>query len=288
MSSVLKDQSGIQNQGDNSYESLFNLQGKVAVVTGAAGLLGQHFCMSLAESGARVAVIDLDVEKASKVARNISKRHATKVIGYGCDVSDPTSVQKMVSEVIEEFGEVNILHNNAASKTANLDEFFAPFEDYSLNQWREVMSVNIDGMFLVAQAVGKQMIKQGKGGSIIQTASIYGVMAPENSIYEGSFYLDRQINTPAVYTTSKAAVIGLTKHLASYWAEKGIRVNTLTPGGIESGQNDEFKRRYSARVPMGRMANAPEMVGALLYLASDASSYVTGQNIIVDGGLNCL
>ena len=150
------------------------------------------------------------------------------------------------------------------------------------------MSVNIDGMFLVAQAIGKQMIKQGKGGSIIQTASIYGVMAPENSIYEGSFYLDRQINTPAVYTTSKAAVIGLTKHLASYWAEKGIRVNTLTPGGIESGQNDEFKRRYSARVPMGRMANAPEMVGALLYLASDASSYVTGQNIIVDGGLNCL
>ncbi len=150
------------------------------------------------------------------------------------------------------------------------------------------MAVNIDGMFLVAQAVGKQMIKQKKGGSIIQTASIYGVMAPDHSIYEGSDYLGHKINTPAVYTVSKAAVIGLTKHLATYWAEEGIRVNTLTPGGTESGQNDEFKRRYSARIPMKRMADASEMVGALLYLASDASSYVTGHNIIVDGGLNCL
>jgi len=288
MSSNLKDQSGIQNQDGKSYESLFNLQGKVAVVTGAAGLLGQHFCMGLAESHADVAIVDLDFDKASKVACSIAKRHGTKVIGYGCDVSDPESVQRMVADVVEEFGEINILHNNAASKSSNLDEFFASFEDYSLSQWRQVMSVNIDGMFLVAQAVGKQMVKQNKGGSIIQTASIYGVMAPDNSIYEGSFYLDHKINTPAVYTASKAAVIGLTKHLASYWAEKGIRVNTLTPGGTESGQNDEFKRRYSQRVPMGRMANATEMVGALLYLASDASSYVTGQNIIVDGGLNCL
>jgi len=142
-------------------------------------------------------------------------------------------------------------------------------------------------MFLVAQAVGKQMISQGKGGSIIQTASIYGLMAPDHRIYEGSFYLNRQINTPAVYTASKAGVIGLTKYLATYWADKRIRVNTLTPGGTESGQNDEFKRRYSSRIPMNRMADAHEMVGALLYLASNASSYVTGQNIIVDGGLSC-
>ena len=141
-------------------------------------------------------------------------------------------------------------------------------------------------MFLVAKAVGKQMVAQGKGGSVIQTASIYGVMAPDQRIYEGSFYLGRQINTPAVYAVSKAGVIGLTKYLAAYWADKGIRVNTLTPGGTESGQNDEFKRRYSNRVPLARMAQAHEMVGTLLYLASDASSYVTGQNIIVDGGLS--
>jgi len=192
----------------------------------------------------------------------------------------------MVAHVLSTFGEINILHNNAAGKSDNLDAFFAPFEEYTLDQWREIMSVNLDGMFLVAQAVGKQMVAQGKGGSIIQTSSIYGVMAPDQRIYEGSLYLNRQINTPAVYTASKSGVVGLTKYLATYWADKGIRVNTLTPGGTESGQNDEFKRMYSSRVPMNRMAYAHEIVGALLYLASDASSYVTGQNIIVDGGLS--
>jgi NAD(P)-dependent dehydrogenase (short-subunit alcohol dehydrogenase family) len=276
-----------QAQSAMSYCGLFNLRGKVAVVTGGVGVLGQHFCAGLAETGADVAVVDLQAEKAQESARVLAERYGVKAFGYGCDVSDPISVREMVAAVLEAFGEINILHNNAAGKSDDLDAFFAPFEEYQLDQWRKIMAVNLDGIFLVAQAIGKQMVAQGKGGSIIQTASIYGVMAPDHRIYEGSFYMGRQINTPAVYTASKAAVIGLTKHLASYWAEKGIRVNTLTPGGTESGQNDEFKNRYSARVPMGRMANAPEMVGALLYLASDASSYVTGQNIIVDGGLNC-
>jgi NAD(P)-dependent dehydrogenase (short-subunit alcohol dehydrogenase family) len=269
-----------------SYRGLFDLTGKAAVVTGGAGILGQHFCAGLAESGAKVAVVDVQEEKALELAEALGQRYNGQIIGIGCDVSDPSSVNAMVARVVAEFGEINILHNNAAGKSDDLDAFFAPFEEYSLDQWRKIMSVNLDGMFLVAQAVGKQMITQGKGGSIVQTASIYGVMAPDHRIYEGSFYLDRQINTPAVYTASKAAVIGLTKYLATYWAGKGIRVNTLTPGGTESGQNDELKRRYSARIPMNRMANAYEIVGALLYLASDASGYVTGQNIIVDGGLN--
>lgn len=269
-----------------SYRGLFDLSGKVAVVTGGAGILGRHFCAGLAESGAKVAVVDLQEDKAIELAQVLHAQYKVDVIGIGCDVSDPASVKDMVSNVINAFGEINILHNNAAAKSDDLDAFFAPFEEYSLDQWRMIMSVNLEGMFLVAQAVGKQMVSQGKGGSIVQTASIYGVMAPDHRIYEGSFYLGRQINTPAVYTASKAAVIGLTKYLATYWADRGIRVNTLSPGGTESGQNDEFKRRYSARVPMNRMANAYEMVGALLYLASDASCYVTGQNIIVDGGLN--
>lgn len=269
-----------------SYRGLFDLAGKTAIVTGGAGILGCHFCAGLAESGAKVAVVDVQEDKALELAEALGQRYKASAIGIGCDVSDPASVRKMVSHVISEFGEINILHNNAASKSDDLDAFFAPFEEYSPDQWRKVMAVNLDGMFLVAQAVGKQMVSQGKGGSIIQTASIYGVMSPDHRIYEGSFYLGRQISTPAVYTASKAAVIGLTKHLATYWADKGIRVNTLSPGGTESGQNDEFKRRYSGRIPMSRMAYAYEMVGALLYLASDASSYVTGQNVIVDGGLN--
>lgn len=269
-----------------TYRDLFDLQGKVAVVTGGAGILGQYFCAGLAESGAKVAVVDLQEEKARELAQTLTARYRGQVVGIGCDVSNLESVQAMVKQVVAEFGGIDILHNNAAGKSDDLNAFFAPFEEYSLDQWRKIMAVNLDGMFLVAQAVGKQMIAQGMGGSIIQTASIYGVMAPDHRIYEGSFYLGRQINTPAVYTASKAAVIGLTKHLSTYWANKGIRVNTLTPGGTESGQNDEFIHRYSARIPMNRMANAHEMVGALLYLASDASSYVTGQNIIVDGGLD--
>jgi NAD(P)-dependent dehydrogenase (short-subunit alcohol dehydrogenase family) len=131
------------------------------------------------------------------------------------------------------------------------------------------------------------MLKQGRGGSIVQTASIYGVVAPDQRIYEGSSYLGGAINTPAVYSASKAAVVGLTKYLASYWGAHGIRVNTLTPGGVESGQNDVFSRKYSARVPLGRMAQANEMQSALLFLASDASSYMTGQNLVIDGGLTC-
>lgn len=287
MTTSQNDGSDKHSQSEMTYHTLFGLRGKVAVVTGGAGILGQHFCAGLAEFGAHVAVVDLQAEKAQELAQALSGRYGVKACGYGCDVSDPASVQTMVESVVAEFGEINILHNNAAGKSDDLEAFFAPFEEYSLDQWRKIMAVNLDGMFLVAQAIGKQMVAQGKGGSIIQTASIYGVMAPDHRIYEGSFYLGRQINTPAVYTASKAAVIGLTKHLATYWADKGIRVNTLTPGGTESGQNDEFKQRYSTRIPMGRMAIAQEMVGALLYLASDASSYVTGQNIIVDGGLDC-
>jgi len=269
-----------------SFRSLFDLSDKVAVVTGGAGILGRYFCAGLAESGANVVVVDIQDTKAQEIAEELNQKYKVEAIGISCDVSQPESVQQMVSSVIFKFGEINILHNNAAAKSDDLDAFFAPFEQYSLDQWRKIMSVNLDGIFLVAQAVGKQMILQGKGGSIIQTASIYGIMAPDQRIYEGSLYLDRQINTPAVYSASKAGVIGLTQYLSTYWAKYGIRVNTLTPGGVESGQNEEFKRRYSNRVPLNRIAQAEEMVGALLYLASDASSYVTGQNIIVDGGLS--
>jgi len=269
---------GVQNS--------FNLTGRVAIVTGGAGMLGYHFCSGLAESGANVAVVDIQGDRAKEVAREVAFKFGIKSLGYSCDVSNPISVRETIAKIVLDFGRIDILHNNAASKSDDLDAYFTKFEDYDLDEWQKIMSININGMFLIAQAVGVQMISQQSGGSIIQTASIYGVSGPDQRIYEGSRYLGRGINTPAVYSVSKAAVIGLTKYLATYWAEKGIRVNTLTPGGVESGQNEEFKRRYSARVPLGRMAIASEMVGALIYLASDASSYVTGQNIIVDGGLN--
>lgn len=269
-----------------SYKELFNLEKKVAVVTGGIGILGKRFCSGLAEFGANVVVVDLDEKETEAFAKELMENYQIKSLGIACDVSSVRDVKVMVSKVIEEFGEIHILHNNAASKSDDLNAFFAPFEEYSLDEWRKIMSVNLDGMFLVAQAIGAQMVKQGKGGSIIQTSSIYGILAPDHRIYEGSFYLDREINTPAVYTASKAAVIGLSKYLATYWANEKIRVNTLTPGGNESGQNDTFLKKYSSRIPLGRMGRPDEMVSALIFLASEASSYITGQNIVVDGGLS--
>ena len=258
----------------------FQLGGKVALVTGGAGILGQKFCAGLAEAGAQVAVVDLDAAAAQAAAARLGEN----AVGFGCDIADPASVQACVAAVIARFGAIDILHNNAATKSRDVRAFFTPFEDYSLDTWREVMAVNIDGMFLMAQAVGKHMVARGQGGAVIQTASIYGLVGPDSRIYEGSDYLGGPINTPAVYAASKAAVVGLTKWLATHWAKSGIRVNCLVPGGVSSGQNGVFSERYSERVPMGRMAQADEMVPALLYLASDASSYVTGQVLAVDGG----
>ena len=264
---------------------LFSLANKVVIVTGGAGLLGQVFCQALVDVGAHVAVVDLDLASAETAAKKINKSDAQKVVAFESDITSPESVTQMVANVVKQLGRIDVLVNNAASKGSSLDAFFESFEDYSLKTWREVMSVNIDGLFLVAQAVGKQMKKQG-GGSIIQTSSIYGVVAPDQRIYEGSEFNGRPINTPAVYSASKSAVNGLTSYLSTYWASSKIRVNSLTPGGIASGQNSEFNKKYSNRVPLGRMGEASEVVGALIYLASDASSYVTGQNLIVDGGLS--
>ncbi|URN96118.1 MAG: SDR family oxidoreductase [Candidatus Pristimantibacillus lignocellulolyticus] len=268
-----------------NYTKKFSLVGKNAIVTGGAGILGRHFCFGLAEAGAQVAVVDINKEASQQVVDQIIERGG-KATRFYCNLTSEQSVISMVDSVRSEFGSIDILHNNAAGKSNDLNAFFAPFEEYELNQWNQIMSTDLDSMFLVAKHVGKVMKEQGQGGSIMQTSSIYGIMGPDNRIYEGSYYLERGINTPAIYSAAKAGVIGLTRYLATYWAKDNIRVNTITPGGVESGQNDVFKEKYSNRIPLGRMAQPEEMVGALIFLASDASSYITGQNIIIDGGLN--
>ncbi len=257
----------------------FKLDGKTAVVTGASGLLGRQFCAGLVEAGAQVAVLDIDLNAAQILAEDLG----VNATAFKCDVSDEIEVVNCVESIIDQYGKIDILHNNAATKTSNPKDFFMPFEEYSLSTWQEVMSVNLDGMFLMAKSVGRHMVNQGYG-NIVQTSSIYGLVGPDNRIYEGSDYLGGSINTPAVYSASKAGVIGLTKWLSTYWADKGIRVNCLVPGGVSSGQNSDFTELYSSRTPMSRMSEAHEIVPALLYLVSDASSYVTGQVISVDGG----
>ncbi|MES3037945.1 MAG: SDR family oxidoreductase [Bdellovibrionota bacterium] len=267
-----------------SKELNFSLNGKNILVTGAAGILGKTFVQGLLTSGANVALLDLTKDSLDKVASEMKVPSGQKTLVLPCDITDENQVKTAIERIEKEWGQIHVLFNNAASKSSDLNKFFAPFEEFPLETWREVMAVNIDGMFLVAKHVGKHMVKNSIQGSIIQTASIYGVVAPDQGIYVGSEYLGRQINTPAVYSASKAAVIGLTQYLAAYWGPKGIRVNTLTPGGMQSGQNEKFVSNYSKKVPLGRMGEASELVGALVFLASDVSSYVTGQNLVVDGG----
>lgn len=259
----------------------FDLSGEVVALTGAAGILGSGYTRALARCGARVALLERNVEAARALVREINAAHGEVAIAVEADVGDLASLQDARMRIEATWGPASVLINNAATKTPG---FFEPFETFRLEDWDEVMRVNSTGTMLGCQVFGTGMAQRGRG-SIVNILSVYGIVAPDQRIYEGSSYEGRAINTPAVYSASKAAVWGLTRYLASYWGARGVRVNAVTPGGVFSGQNDVFVQRYSARVPLGRMAERDELTGAILYLASAASSYVTGHNLVVDGGL---
>ena len=265
-----------------SRDDLFRLDGKVVVVTGGAGILGRGYCRALAQRGAEVVVADIDQSACDDLAIQLTEQTGAKVRGLAVDLSSEASIVDWSKAILDTHGRVDVLMNNAAAKACG---FFAPLENYSLQTWNEVMAVNVNALFLATRELGPGMAERGSG-SIINVSSIYGIVGPDQRIYEGSWYEDLggAINTPMIYAATKGAVVSMTRYLATYWGPKGVRCNCLTPGGVASGQNEEFDKRYSARVPMGRMAKADEMIGALIYLASDASSYVNGQNIIVDGG----
>jgi NAD(P)-dependent dehydrogenase (short-subunit alcohol dehydrogenase family) len=271
--------------GAISYRNMFDLANKVALVTGATGILGKDFCCGLAEFGAKIIVVDLGESIVNNFVHELKNKYSIEAYGFTCDISNENDIADLVKKIKNKVGVVDILLNNAATKTSDLAAFFDSVEDYSLQTWRGVMSVNLDGAFLMSKGIGKIML-QAKSGSIINISSIYGNIAADQRIYEGSFYLDRKISNPMVYSASKAGLLGMTRHLAAEWGDKGVRVNSISPGGVESGQNDTFSQKYSLRVPMGRMAQKHEMVGAAIFLASEASSYITGQNILVDGGLS--
>ena len=262
----------------------FDITGRVAVVTGGAGLLGAEFCRTLAEAGAQVVIADLNGAAASSLAHMLVQ-DGLHAIGVGTDVASPVSVQGMVTAALDTFGRLDILVNSAA-----LDPKFDPqhrsaqgntFEDYPLEAWRQALEVNLTGAFLCCQAAVKPMLEQG-GGIIVNVASVYGVVGPDQRIYQRPGQPAQY--KPAYYTVTKAGLLGLTHYLATYYAGKNIRVNALTPGGVYNNHDDDFVKAYSARTVLGRMAEKDEMNAALLFLVSNASTYMTGANLIIDGG----
>jgi len=257
----------------------FGLDGKVCVVTGALGLIGKTLVGALAEAGGRVVITDLDhgacVDRAHALGRG--------ALGHGADIAKPESVTSLLAAIIDRFGHIDVLVNNAAiDEKVEAGAADSRFEHYPVERFRRLMDVNVAGTFVCCQVLGGAMAAAG-AGSIINVASIYGVVAPDQSLYRRADGTQAFFKS-AAYPTSKAAVLGLTRYLAAYWGHAGVRVNALTPGGVENGQDAGFVARYSARTPLGRLAKTADYAGAAVFLASDASSYMTGANLVVDGG----
>jgi NAD(P)-dependent dehydrogenase (short-subunit alcohol dehydrogenase family) len=262
----------------------FSLEGRSAIVTGGAGLLGSEFSRTIVEAGGNVFIADIEGEAARDVATKLSGNGAIAQ-AVKVDVTSKSSVEEMIASVLSKTGRIDILVNSAA-----LDPKFDPehaskaanaFENFPLASWDEALRVNLTGAFLCAQAVVEPMLEQA-GGVIVNICSTYGLVGPDQRIYQRAGQSMRY--KPVYYTVTKAGILGLTRYLATYYAGKNIRVNALTPGGVFADHDDEFVASYSARTILGRMARKDELNGALLYLASDASSYMTGANLVVDGG----
>lgn len=253
------------------------LFGKTIILTGASGILGRRYVESYLTAGARVAAIDISVVGLKPNER----RHGRRLFTRATNLADPRETRRAFDAVLKRFGSIDAVHHNCTGKP---DGFFDATEDYALTAWRAVMTANVETALLLTQCAIPHF-KRRRRGALLFTASIYGIVGADQRIYSGSSYEGRRINTPAAYAASKGALVSLVRHLASELGPWNIRVNGLTPGGVTSGQNGVFQKKYSARVPLGRMARAEELAGPAIFLLSDAASYVTGHNLIVDGGL---
>jgi NAD(P)-dependent dehydrogenase (short-subunit alcohol dehydrogenase family) len=255
-------------------DPLFDLEGRVAVVTGGLGQLGRVYLEGLAERGMRVASFDVaggDVPDGTR--------------SYEVDVTDRASIERGLEAVVAEWGVPHLLVNNAALDSppdAPADEV-GPFEDYPEGSFDGVMAVNVKGTVLCCQAIGGAMAREGRG-SIVNVSSVYGLLSPVQELYAYRRTQGETFFKPVAYSVSKSAVLNLTRYLATYWGRAGVRVNTLTLAGVWNDQSQEFLDAFAERSPMGRMLDAREALGAVVFLASDASSYVTGSNVVVDGG----
>lgn len=268
------------NIGDDQ-KALFSVSGKVIVITGATGILGAVYSKALVEAGATVIMTDLPAKNPEYAARTLYEKGAVKPLGISCDVTNEQDVINFFRRMTNVYGKIDVILNNAAATGQHLqdnDDAFNSFETSSLSVWEHIIKVNLTGVFLVAREGGKALRSSG-GGSLINISSIYGLVGPDHRMYE-----DLPFCSIAAYAASKAGVHGFTKWLATYWGPLGVRVNTIVPGGVFANQPETFVARYAAKTPLGRMANASDLVGIVVYLASNASRYCTGQQFIVDGG----
>jgi len=272
----------------NNIKDLFDMTGRTSLITGGAGLLGIQHARALAEAGSIPILADIHGEKAEKAAQSISEDYDIDSIGIETDVTKISDIKKLLEIVVDTYGTVDILINNAAhnpkiEKNEN-EGTWDRFEELSLETWDNDLSVNLTGAFLCSQIIGTEMTKR-KNGVILNIASDLGVIAPDQRVYrKENIPEEKQQVKPVTYSVSKFGLIGLTKYLAVYWADKGIRVNSLSPAGIYTNQPEEFVKKLSNLIPMNRMAIVDEYKGAIVFLCSDASSYMTGANLIIDGG----
>ncbi len=261
---------------------LFSLKNKIAIVTGACGLIGSRHCEALAEAGATVIVADLNEKNCIQIASSLGENH----LGLSVDVTNKSSLAEARDKIISRFNQIDILVNNAAINDMFENPAMAShqsmFENYPLELFEKSLQVNVTGVFLCSQIFGSAMALRGSG-SIINIASTYGVVGPDQNIYKDKNGNQTFYKSPS-YPTTKGAVINFTRYLAAYWGNKGVRVNTLSPGGVENNHEQFFIDNYANKTLLGRMATANDYKGAIVFLASDASAYMTGANLIVDGG----
>lgn len=265
----------------------FSLDQRVVVITGGGGLLGVQHALAVARAGGRPVLLDIDAASATRAADRVRKETGAEAVAIAADITDAAAVARARDEVLDRLGRVDSLVNNAAfnPKMEVAGQLSGSrLEDFSRAQWDAEIAVGLTGAFLCAQAFGTEMARAGRG-AIVNVASDLGVIAPDQRLYRvDGVAADRQPVKPVTYSVVKTGLIGLTRYLATYWADRGVRANAISPGGVYAGQPDEFVTRLSNLIPLGRMAREDEYGAAIVFLCSDASSYMTGHNLVVDGG----
>jgi NAD(P)-dependent dehydrogenase (short-subunit alcohol dehydrogenase family) len=268
----------------------FSLEDRIAIITGGAGLLGTKHAEILAEAGATPVLIDLASADAAGRAESISKEFGVPAHGFTGDITDLKQLEGIRDAILDRFGRIDILINNAANNPkmeTRGDKNFSRLEDFPIEIWEADLKVGLMGAFLCSRVFGTEMARRGKG-VILNIASDLAVIAPDQRLYrESGLPESRQPVKPVTYSVVKSGLVGLTRYLATYWSESGVRANAISPGGIYNNQPEEFVQRLSKLIPLGRMADKDEYKGAVLFLCSDASSYITGTNLIADGGRSC-